>query len=1205
MGIFDLIGKNPLDKEIAKYEKLSADKPDNASLKNILGDLYFKKGVTDKAAKNYKDTIDLFLRARQNDKTIATLKKAISYDLLDSNTMDNFLDILFYRGLKNEVISLYIQYAKKKLNTSRPAANDIFRKVLEIDPDNEDAISFFDQGKQSQEDVTEKAAITEEIKDMETEVKTAEDNIIPEAIKTDVPALEDVSQEISGQKTLEEVDEGKKIHIRVAEKSARPFIEAKEEDETTATLKDKFIAIAKEKNNLEAILLQQNDIIKKLEKEKSDLSINLKRLAENNKKLKDKLLDFDILRNMEISDLKKKIETLVSENKGLSHEKEVPSRQVSTQNQQEIAALQKKKQELEKLLNIANEELLNKDSTVNNLLLEKNNFEGTKNQLLADNESLKNKIVSIEENNSELQDLLKNSKNEVNEGKANLMQALSRIQMVEDELSEAASKHREFEDERNSLKKQLDSAAEQFAKEKSAQDEVLKQEIASHQEEISELKTDIEDLTHAMEAKIHENDSLKEDIALLQKQMKNKETELNEKIPVLRSNINRLSDIVDYKLEEHSLFAKELSDLNDRIVSLNNEILEKDTLLEEIAEDYKKEIEGLMAVNSEHELEKNKLELENRELKSGIEEAKEKSSDYQNTIQSLKSENSLLEGQYSEALKKIRDLEGFLPEIKEKDLLIAELKMEHDNLISSLKAEIEGLSDVNNKHLHEIGAKDQFIAEITKEKHAETDTLSKKIENLEKENLILLTENKTKEKAIIELEDKYRSEISALREEIQAVRDDYSRKESVSGTKEDSIASIRNEYVSEIKALTEQLENLGNISNTYASEIASRDHLIAELRENHGLEISELLKKMEILKDDIKKYSSEMELKDRLISDIKQDLHIEVAKLVKEIEALKADSKEFSDNVQAKEQTVKLLSEENSNLQKMLQESETGLRKLLNDKDNEIAGFRQELTSHAMTISELKKNLEDSINDNIVLRRKLEERHEAVSEVIHKEETPAYVPQPETEYKAEEKIIFQEKKFRLSYVFYPLLFLIIIASAMFMYKKYDLRKPIQKSSQSAVIDNKLSYNDIFERLTRSGNIQNITLQATMITPFLLQRDMAKKDLNQYDFSKYAYFRVAMNSSKGPLDSRLIKDPFAYVKMIFGALKISSEKEITKKETKTFYRREEPISISFLCAFPKDRVMTDAKELKLVISLNEKETGLAWDVSDLRAQKIVD
>jgi len=62
-------------------------------------------------------------------------------------------------------------------------------------------------------------------------------------------------------------------------------------------------------------------------------------------------------------------------------------------------------------------------------------------------------------------------------------------------------------------------------------------------------------------------------------------------------------------------------------------------------------------------------------------------------------------------------------------------------------------------------------------------------------------------------------------------------------------------------------------------------------------------------------------------------------------------------------------------------------------------------------------------------------------------------------------------------------------------------------------------------------------------------------------------------------------------------------QIHVKDIKTFYRKEESVSIMFYCAFPRTALTPDRNTLSLSFKYEKGRADIAWDLHSLRANNL--
>ena len=435
----------------------------------------------------------------------------------------------------------------------------------------------------------------------------------------------------------------------------------------TEVIKNKFVIIAKEKNQLESVILDQYDLIKRLERERDSLTLTLTQYAESNNKIKEKLLKFDELRNAEISELKKKIEKLLSENKELTAEKiAIPN---SLDRDEKNILLQKKP----KL-----EASLSSDATLHS---------------------------------SGLSDTVQELKVLLDMKEHNLSAASERIRQLEEELSSSYAGLRNIEDERNNLKNQLEEFSQKFTppgQEKRYSEEEFDQEVDFYSTEILSLRSDTEILARTINDKIREIASLNSKVEELGRHLSQRDVTLYEKIPLLQTAMQQLSVSIEKKTLENSSFGREIAELYGQLSALTNELSEQENILQEISENYSKGKESFTEMGQKYESANKQYEAENAELKDNL-----------SVLLSEKQNILALKNHLEEELDDFNaKLLAITPQDEAVNLRLGKLEEEKQVLESKLTEslqKIEGLEANIQSNLAVLESKDQFIMETNAE----------------------------------------------------------------------------------------------------------------------------------------------------------------------------------------------------------------------------------------------------------------------------------------------------------------------------------------------------------------------------------------------------------------------------------------------------------------------------------------------------------
>ncbi|UCH80990.1 MAG: hypothetical protein JSW20_14840, partial [Nitrospiraceae bacterium] len=80
---------------------------------------------------------------------------------------------------------------------------------------------------------------------------------------------------------------------------------------------------------------------------------------------------------------------------------------------------------------------------------------------------------------------------------------------------------------------------------------------------------------------------------------------------------------------------------------------------------------------------------------------------------------------------------------------------------------------------------------------------------------------------------------------------------------------------------------------------------------------------------------------------------------------------------------------------------------------------------------------------------------------------------------------------------------------------------------------------------------------------------------------------------GFLDRELVMNPFSHVQLTDGMKRGSPDMHSEKINLRTIYKRDVPVSVSFLCIFPKDVFISAPERINLLISSKGNPVQLSW------------
>ncbi|MBI5075115.1 MAG: hypothetical protein HZB62_08140 [Nitrospirae bacterium] len=1120
-------------------------------------------------------------------------------------------------------------------------------------------------------------------------------------------------------------------------------------DNKSEAITEKFLTVAKEKNNLESVIMSQSDIIKGLEEEKEKLTLSLRKFSASHKSMKEKLLDFDILRNMEISELKKKIENLMADNKKLIAEKDSIFRNLERDQQnisrvdgQAVKSLKREKRELEERLRKIPETGGTGDQQV------------TQTGLDREGESHKASLASLLKTVEDLEKSIAIGELDLEETKESLKTAAGRIERLETELSLARSQIAEIELDRDEARAELYNGRvelDHLKADKTHVEENLQQKVDDYSREIAELKTDIDELTSAIESRIHVIDELNAKVVRLSGELSHKDSELHEKIPALLEKINSLSMSIDMKMEENSLFSKELFDLNVKISALNEEMIGKDELLIDISQDYKKQKDEIEALHGAHELTLKNLVYERDLLKREGEDLRVAAVSQAQALDKERQEKNDLEARLLDAMaanKKLEDdtvalrnavagndqqIHNLMEDISGLRSGSQQAAAEHEDAIADLQEQIVSLSREllgKNEQLALLASaeaqgaeKDRTIAEIRKRlreyeekielsESEQTDRYAALEDQISVLNRQLLEKNELlagmsseehqtpgKDRDVEDLRNEiagyqtrlesataeHVSDLAALREKIALLNQQLLEKNELLTAMTSEREHENNEFLYQTDSLRKERMRLDEEMNRLTARGLEQEKELAEniclldvsRKEKSGLEedLAQAAEKINELVLEQDRLASQLSRKEQSLSDARAEIsalqenaavlmasQTELGKKIAEkreitslantekaelqktaleykeafehlkqeiillnrnlaekeqaINLLVSEKKDFAGNVAGQQEKMdqarslisslenelnksrhdnSRLSAEHDDISKTIARLQGEISLLSRTKEEEIRVLKADLAVYGSAVADLRLKLEQGMRENAELRSKLQASQSADREAP----TPVFEKREETLPARVEKISPASRS-SLSYALLALILLGGIGFSFYAYNAGLISLPVLKPAAREEVRKELAYNDMLSLLTKVSASDDLKFQATLLTESLVLKSDAPGDKALFDFQNNLYFKVSISSPREGLDDEIADDPYPAIALTAGADTVKPLTHIQVKGIKTFYRKEEPVSIMFYCAFPRTVLMPDRDTLSLSFRNQKSTADIAWDLKVLRA-----
>ncbi len=160
-------------KAIAVYKKILKIVPDNKDIYIRLGNLNCERGLIGNAREDYLAAAKLYTQEGQIREALDVYRKIADLDPANLNVRLKIADIFLKENLKSEAIEEYNKVASVHLESGRrDEAENIYKLILHVDPDNTDAIicigkfrledGYFEEAKAYVKKATERSPDSEE-----------------------------------------------------------------------------------------------------------------------------------------------------------------------------------------------------------------------------------------------------------------------------------------------------------------------------------------------------------------------------------------------------------------------------------------------------------------------------------------------------------------------------------------------------------------------------------------------------------------------------------------------------------------------------------------------------------------------------------------------------------------------------------------------------------------------------------------------------------------------------------------------------------------------------------------------------------------------------------------------------------------------------------------------------------------------------------
>lgn len=683
------------------------------------------------------------------------------------------------------------------------------------------------------------------------------------------------------------------------------------------------------------------DLVRRVEEEKKILTQKLTEALNENKTLHERLAEIDINLNIETTELKREIENITGERDDLLKENEGLLSDLSTKDLKieelrrtwQIEQLMLK--EANRYLSVASERMKEWE----NLKPQLETIKGEKAALAEEKDKREEEIQTLSKG---IEDL-KTSLDEKSKENFSLKESLSDLNSI------LSKKDEEFAClMRAELEKVLTTKDEEIERLKELHESALKA-LSDEREgilgkkdgEIESLSVDINILKEQNDQLSREKSELEREIVESRISAKSIEDILLEKENFIKELEDRFSRVSELEYEGKEEFSAKLKEANEKSVSLEDSIREKDHALSEVGEKLKDASERLILFEDA---------LPAREKL--ITELNERIEWQKNDIETLKSEKAeqlketeSLEKAYKALSEKIGNLEETL--VKEKTLR-SELESDH-NLKSMKLEEVEALYESGTKRF---GAeKEKFETESVR--------LLDKIRRIE-------GESSQKERKIIELEEK----LSEFQRDIERKESEKEKLTGDIGRLDENLKGLLETSTREKEAIENALSCKEQDANLYAQKAEQLEADLSEAKQKI-IRLEEVLSAKESILIEKHRILQEYENLNENLNEEKEILAGKLTEAVKEADSLRH---------------VKILSAEIKGL-------EEELKKIKEESETSRLMFKSDVAEAFSRISESAGKLENTISEGMHLAKKLEE----ISANAPKENLPAILEKPSSD----------------------------------------------------------------------------------------------------------------------------------------------------------------------------------------------------------------
>ena len=440
---------------------------------------------------------------------------------------------------------------------------------------------------------------------------------------------------------------------------------------------------------------------------------------------------------------------------------------------------------------------------------------------------------------------------------------------------------------------------------------------------------------------IYHKKNIQTELSKLSVKCENLEHELNEKKKILNS-VKKEKELLEEdrkkKEEESNIFKKSTNLQLDNMIKKNEELMDKNKILEEEKISKGNEFELILT-------EKNEILNKNRELELLLKDKDKENEKLFNKYSEI--EKKLNEGQLlnKENEKKLKNYDSLLQEKKKKINDLERMNNQKEKEIDQLKSNNQNIDDKNREKENLLSEKEKEITDINNDNL----NLKNKLKNNEDELINIKKELKKSKINLEQMENEIKSlkkainekdleilKINQINNELQKCNENYNN---LLKQYEEELKQTKKENIDNVNKLKNILNNNDNDNKKLKNEIFELTSKVSELQKN----LKEKNDENETIKENMKSTKIKLEEMKDILEKVKSKYLVEQKKAQNLEQNLKSNEEQLNDSKNLIIQYENELKQSKSNcdelnkkLEKIIKENESKINDIIISNNNEM-----------------------------------------------------------------------------------------------------------------------------------------------------------------------------------------------------------------------------------------------------------------------------